>query len=138
MEKVITKLSDLLVKNTNHKKIEACEEIIIESIEEAVKDDCFYELPTNEIIKLIGESQIYDVDMLCDVISKMNEFKGDESAMLLNVIDLEEPTYESCIKILSMFNKCPICMKTGELFEENKKVPEVDYEFEINKLKKNH
>ena len=32
------------------------------------------------------------------------------------------------------YKNCPICRRTGELFEENNKIPDRDYEGEIKKL----
>ena len=74
--------------------------------------------------------------LICYLISNMNVNKGVESTLLLNVIKKEEATLEECIKILSKFEHCPLCRRMNELCQENRKLPELDYEHEICDLKK--
>ena len=66
----------------------------------------------------------------------MSESKGEESTLLLNVIKREEASLDECIKILSKFECCPLCQRTSELINEDKRFPERDYEHEITELKK--
>ena len=44
---------DLSLKEGDKLKVEVHEECIIDSIEEAIEEELFYSLPTNEIIKII-------------------------------------------------------------------------------------
>ena len=133
---LISKLKGLIEEGGNEKKIEAYEEVIVEEIEEYVKKELFYILPTNEIMKIIGKSEIGDVDALCEFISRMNANKGEESTLLLNVIKREDATLEECVKILSKFEHSPLCQRTNELFSEEKNLPERDFEHELVELKK--
>ena len=123
-------------KKGNKKKIEKYEEIIVDSIKEAAEEKSFYQLPINEILKIIRKRQIKDIDLIYKISSMTNENKGSESILLLNAVDIEEISLEECIKIISSFTSSPICRKTGELFEESMKDPAFDYEYEINSLKK--
>ena len=133
---LISKLLKLINEGRKKDKIEAYEELIIDEIEEYAKESSFYELPTKEILKIIGKSSIEEAELLCDIISRMCSYKGEESPLLLNVIKVEEATFEECIKIISKFKKCPLCKRINELFQENINLPERDYQHEIEELKK--
>ena len=132
---VIPKLKALIEKGGPKKKIEAYEDVIVEEIEEFIGEESFFELPTNEILKIIGKSENEDVEFLCELISKMSENKGEESTLLLNVIKKEEATLEECIEILSKFEHCPLCQRLGEVFNEYKEMPRIDYKYENGELR---
>ena len=123
---LISKLKTLIEEGGSKDIIEEYEDVVAEEIEKFVKEESFYELPTNEILKIIGKSEIGDVELLCEVISRMIESKGGESTLLLNVIKIEEATLEECIKILSKFKHSQICQRTSKLFNEDNALPERD------------
>ena len=133
---VISKLKTLIEEGRGKAKRAAYEDVIIEEIEDYVKEEMFYELPTKEILKIIEKSEFDDVELLYELISRMSSSKGKESTLLLNVIKREEADFEECIKILSKFEHSQICQRTGELFTEENQLPEKDFEEEIEKLKK--
>ena len=133
---LISKLKSLIEEGGNKKKVEAYEDVVVGEIEEYVEEEAFYELPTKEIMKIIGKSDISDIDVLCEFISRMNVNKGEESTLLLNVIKQEDATLEECVKILSKFEHSPLCQRTNELFKEDKNLAERDFEHELEELKK--
>jgi pyrrolidone-carboxylate peptidase len=135
MEKTIKELVRILEKGDKI-KTETIEENIAESIEEAIKEELFFSLPTNEIIKIIQKSDISNAKTYFIIISRMCEVKGGEAAIILNAVESKEATLEECIKIVSSLKCSPICVRLGELFTENEMQPEIDYEHEIFKLKK--
>ena len=96
----------------------------------------FTNFQQTKFCKFIGKSDIEDIDVLCELISKIHKNKGKESTLLLNVVKREKATLEECIKILSTFEQCPICQRTCELFKEEKDLPERDFEHENETLKK--
>ena len=116
-------------------KAEAAEKVIMASIEDAIEEELFFSLPTNEIIKIIQKSDISNAETYSKIISRMCEAKGGEAALVLNVIEPKEATFNECVKIVSSLNCSPICVRLGELYEENENQPEIDYEQEIIKLK---
>ena len=126
---LISKLKTLVEEGVSKERIEVCEDAVAEEIEKYIKEDNFYELPTNEIMKIIGKSEIGDIDILCELISIMHVNKGEDSTLLLNVIKREEATLEECIKILSKFEQCQLCQRTSELFKNDKEFPDMDYEY---------
>ena len=128
---MISKLSTLINEGGSSDRIEGYEEVLVDAIDETVKEESFYKLPTNEILKIVQKSSIEDIETIFELISRMNEIKQNESILLLNVIKLEEATFEECIKIISKFEQCPICKRTFELFKENKNLPERDYSKEL-------
>ena len=123
-------------KGGSKDKVKTTEESVVDEGKEIYKKESFYELPTNEILKIVGKNDIEDVELLCEVISRTCESKREESILLLNVIKREEATIEECIKILLKFKYCPLCQRMNELFNENKDLVERDYEYEIEELKK--
>jgi ankyrin repeat protein len=132
---VISKLTRFLNEGGIREKIEALEDVIVESMDEVVKEDGFYSLPTNEILTILQKSSIESVELLSSIVTKMNEGKGEESPLLLNVIDPKNATFDECISIISKFTKCPLCRRIGELHDDNIKLPNRDYEHEIEELK---
>ena len=136
MRSVISKLWTLLNEGGDRVTIDEFKDVVVESIDEAVAEDSFYTLPTNEILTIIQKSGIENVEQLSSIVNKMNERKGEESPLLLNVIDPKNNTFDECIRIISKFTKCPLCKRIGELHNDNRKLPDRDYEHEIEELKK--
>ena len=134
--KLISSLSTFISENRSEKVIDAVEEIIVDSIDKIAKEETFYELPTDTILRIIGKGKIEDIELLCEVVSMMCENKGDESIQLLKVINPKKATFEECIKVLSSFIRCPICKRTGELFQEYKEMHEIKYENQISEIQK--
>ena len=130
------KISRLTKLISEGKNVEDFESYVAESIEEFVREDDFYSLPTDEILRIIGKSNIEDTELLCEIISKMSETKKINALLLLGVINPENVTLEECIKVISQFKISPICKRLGRLFVEKAKMPEVDYLHEIKELEK--
>ena len=136
MSRVISKLSKLLYEGETGEKIESYEDWIIEEIEKHVKDASFYSLPTEEIVRIIEKSSINDAKLLMELTGNMSNNKGKDAVLLLNVISSEEATFEECVKIISNFSKCPLLKRLGNLFNSDAIIPEPDYQYEIDELKK--
>ena len=120
--KLISKLAALLNEGGKKDKIETCEELIADDIENYIEEKLLFELPTNEILKIVDKSNIENVEQICSIISKMSETKKEESILLLNVIKANEKTFEECLEIISKFDFSPICRRTSELFKENEEL----------------
>jgi ankyrin repeat protein len=133
---VISKLTKHLNEGGSREEIDALEDAVVESIDEAVAEDSFYSLPTNEILKILQKSSIESVELLSSIVSQMSENKGEESPLLLNVIDPKDATFDDFISIISKFTKCPLCRRIGKLHNINRRLPDRDYEHEIEELKK--
>ena len=123
---LISKLKTLIEEGGSKDRIEGYEDVIEEEIEKYVKEKSFYELPTNEVLKIVGKSEFEDLELLYEVISRMCECKGEESTLLLNVIKCDEATLEDCVKILSKFKYSQLCRRTSKLFFDEKYLPERD------------
>ena len=136
MSRIISKLSKLLSEGASNESIEAHEELIIDEIEKHVKDASFYSLPTEEIVRIIEKSSINDAKLLMELTQNMSNNKGKDAVLLLNVISSEEATFEECVKIISNFSKCPLLKRLGNLFNSDAILPERDYQYEIDELKK--
>ena len=136
MKTMISKLYAMLSESGNKEEIEFGEDVLIESIEETIKEDNFYSLPLFEIIKIIQKSHVSDYSSLKMLVSKINETKSEESVLILNVIDPEESSFDECIRIISGLKNSPICKRIGELFEKNASLPSKEYEHGINEPRK--
>ena len=136
MSRVISKLAKLLNEGGSREKIGVLEDVLVESIEEASEEEGFYSLPMNEILTILGKSDIESVGLLCNIVSKISEKNEKESPLLLNVIDPKDATFDECISIISKFTRCPLCKRIGQMHEDNKNLPDRDYEHEIKELRK--
>ena len=131
----ISKFIRCISKGGSESRIRGYEEAIIEDLEDYLKEENFYDLPTTEIVKIIRESQITDEDLLDEIFQKTKEAKGEESILLLNLIDPEEMGLHECVKIISMFGVCPIFKRLDDTYQESMSLPEVDYEEKYKKVK---
>ena len=136
MKKVVSKLTKLLNEGENREKIDALEDVLVESIDETIAEENFYSLPTNEILTILQKSDIESIELLSSIVTKMSEKKGKESPLLLNVIDPKNATFDECINIISNFTNCPLCKRIGQLHDDDKRLPVRDYEHEIEELKR--
>ena len=76
MKNVVKKLKCLLNESESYDKIESVEDILVESMNEAVQDDSFFSLPTDIVIKLIKRSKLDGVEALRCAVLKMSENKA--------------------------------------------------------------
>ena len=120
MHEVISRLIKLLSEGGDRAEIERVENIIVESIDEAVSEDVFYSLPMNEILTILQKGDIESVDLLSSIVTKTSEKKGEESPLLLNVIYPKDAAFDECISIISKFTKCPLCKQIGELHDADR------------------
>ena len=91
---------------------------VAESIEEAIEEELFFSLPTNEIIKIIQKSDVSNVETYSSIISRMCEVKGGEAALILNAVKAEEADFKKCVKIVSSLKCSSVCVRLGDLYEE--------------------
>ena len=133
--KVISKLNILLTEGAADDRIEDLEDLIIGEIEKFVKEDSFYSLPTEEIVRIIEKGRIDDAELLIELTGNMSKNKGKDSILLLNVISSETASFEECVKIISNFSEIPICKRLGYLFNCEGSLPEINYQQKIDELK---
>ena len=136
MKSLVLKLSRALDEGAGNEAIEFGEDVLIDSIEDVIKEDSFYSLPTNEIVKIVKKSELNDSENLKLLVSKMSEQKGEESVLILNAIEAENLSLDECIGIISSLSHCSICRVVGRLFGDDENLPERDYEHELEALKK--
>ena len=135
MKSLIKKLSILIEEGKSKEEAQNYEQIIIESIEEAINEESFYKLPINEIAKIIEKSNIEDVELLCQLAERASSVYKAQSALLIYAIKPKNANIDDCIKILSKFKGCQLCKLANELFEESHKLPVRDLESETGKEK---
>jgi hypothetical protein len=98
-EKFLKKLA-LFLNEGDKIKVEAIEEDITESIEEAVEEELFFTLSTKEIIEIIQKSDISNAETYSNIV-RMCETKGNEAALVLIAVEAKDATLEECVKIVS-------------------------------------
>ena len=132
--KIIEKLISSINKPESSSNIEFCKELLSESFDEAVEEDSFYELPTDEIKdifkKYIETSEEKDANVISKLIKRVSLNDPKEGFDMLRAVELEEPSFEECIKIISSASGCQICKQLGEQFAEK------NYEFELQQKAK--
>ena len=123
MKKIVQKLNKYVNENAEEGIISFAEELLSESIEETVKEEIFFSLPTKIICSIIGKSATEDVSLLKAIVQSMSKHKGEESALVLNVLSPEKATFDECIDIISCLETSPICKRIGNLHRENELLP---------------
>ena len=134
MKKTISSLYKLLEKEGEESKIKHCEDLIIDSIQDAIKEETFYALPTKEISKIIEKCEIQSVEELEKLVSNLSSYKGRSAALILNAIDGNELDLSECIRVISKLENSKICVRIGELYSEEATLVERDYDGDINQL----
>ena len=97
-------------------------------------DNEFYSLPSDMIMNIIRKSHIENLEVLCSTIFKINVYKEEDAYLLIKEIDREDASFDDCIKIISSFRSIPICRRLRKLYDEKRKLPELDYPKEIEEL----
>jgi hypothetical protein len=135
MKTQITKLLKYLNKG-NRDKVNAAEENIAESIEEAIEEKLFFKIPMNEIVKIIEKSNISNAKLYSSIISRMCCVKGKEAALFLNVVEASGATLKECVQIVSSLTCSQVCVTLGKLYKDNESMVERDYSSEVLELRK--
>ncbi len=125
MQKVVSNLNKLINEDANEQAIAAVENILIESIDLIVNEECFYSLPTKNILQIIGKSEIEDEEATAKIVSNMSKYKGEEAPLILNVIKADDMHFNDCISIISSLGQCPLCRRIGELYIKESNLPEI-------------
>ena len=124
-----------LLKETKERNrsdiIQACEEIIIDRIKEAIDIKEFPQLPVKNILSILSHVNFTDnIDTLKNAIQNVVEFHKDESEtlQLLHILkrsNLPSLSFDDCISIFECFTNSDLC----NILRENKKLPDVDWEY---------
>ena len=128
--KIIKKFLSYLNDGKDTSKYES---VISDSIDKFANLDEFYSLPSNIILKIVGQCESL-TPTICQTLAS---HLPDKQLELLKVISLpEETTFEDLSKSISAFSEIPILMLYAEKSSEVSTSVEKDYQYYYNEEKK--
>ena len=107
--------------NKGEEKIGKCEEALSGCIEEAVKEESFYDLQISNIISIIKRSNIKEesesvgLDVMKAILLKMSSKRPNDAPLLLNVCDFPHLLLDRCLELISCLQSSPPCPRVGFL-----------------------
>ena len=140
---VIKKLINAIKENKSEDNINMCVDIIAENIADAVKQTLFYSLPIETISSIVRKSNFSEendpVSLVKTITERTNKSHGKEAILLLNDFSTEKLpplNIDDIISIVSQFESSDLLSTLGTLHEDEKNLLVRDYDWEINKLKR--
>ena len=140
----IRKLEKAILEGKDYISIHAYEKSLGESLAEISDDDGFYHLPTKNIIGIIKSSRIMEtssftrtrthknIDVVKHIVQRLSQIRPDEAPLLLTTINFPESTFEDCVEVLTSFTSSPVCCRLGELYGQNRAIPDHNIEFQLS------
>ena len=122
--KLITILQKAISNNNDKQTINKIQALFSKHLLEVIDEESFYTLPINSIIAIIQNSSLLFEDQqqgitkMTNIINKINKKHPNSAPLLLNICNFSKSTLEECIQIVSSFINSPICVRLGQLFEE--------------------
>ena len=98
----------------------------------------FYELPIPTFLSIINDADFADlsnpVDVLSAIIRNYVNYRHENSGILLNFIHITGCIFTTTqlISILKNFTNCELCQALADSYQEEIKLPERDFEYELN------
>ena len=122
--------------------IKLLEEQLSENIEELSKNQIFFNLPLNNIFSVISKvdfDEIDEIGKLIEIIQNITKnivkshFEEKETILILQNLNTTTIylSVEEIFSILELITNCPILVKLCHLYKEQNKLPEKDYEYEL-------
>ena len=125
--------------------INMMEKKISQNIKEISKTNQFYNLPLNHIFSIISNANFSIIDenivnILQNIISNTIKFHKNEkeTLLLLQFFNIENCSLslEDYIQIIKSFTNCVVLVKLCDLYDQNNKEVDFDYEYELNQKEK--
>ena len=142
MSKYLSELQSAIKSNKSQDIIKSCETKLANYIDDVFNLKEFYQLPLNNLLNVIKESDFSSIDdqlhIIKTIIQNTVDYYPDSAALLLHSFDLENCflTLEDCIGIIKCFKTCKICQRLCDLYQEYQQLPEKDFSGEIAKKDK--
>ena len=127
-----------LTKETDPDKLQKLTKEIIKDFENLYEIDDFYKIPIQTILDIIQKVDFAtisnNINVIQKIILKTTKFNPNNSVLILHNLQCKYLilSIEDCVKILSCFNTCELCIKLGNLFNNENQVT-LDYEYELEK-----
>ena len=137
VENTLNQLKKAIEEGEERKIVKQLESKLSQNIQILSKIPSFYSLPIYNIAKIIKNVdfsiQNNSYELLQDIISNLSKENKDALLILKSInCKLLDFTIEQCINLLSLFGNCQLFTKIVRMFNELQKLPDVDYDYEIN------
>ena len=130
-----------LAEQNNDEIIQKNEELLSQNVEEISNSDSFFSLPIKNILSIISKIDFSlvenNVKCITDIIrsfikNRSNEEK--EAIQLLNVINVDSINMQmqDIVSIFKLFPFSSLCSKLVQLYSNQQKDVEFDYEYELH------
>ena len=148
LQKIVKKLEEEINGKNRAETIERYEKALREDIEELSIDENFFNLPLKNIFSVISKVDFNDFDendriieIIKNIIKNLiNIHKEEKETILilqnLNLNSVSFSTHEEIFPILESITNCPILVKYCDLYNENKQLPEQDFDYQIQQKEK--
>ena len=143
--KQIVKKLEKEIKGKNRKDaIEILEEQLIKNVEKLSKNENFFNLPLNNILSVISKVDFNEIDEITEILHNIIKniikahSKEKETILILQNLNITTISFshEEIFSILELITNCPILVKYCNLYKEQNKEVDIDYEYEIQQKDK--
>ena len=143
LQQTIKKLSEEITEYNRQEKIEKYETKLSKNVEELSKIEDFYNLPLKYIFSIISKidfSLLEEIDETIEMIQNIikniinKHFEEKETILILqniNFTTISFFSFEEILSILELIKNCPILVNFCNLYKEQNKLVDKDYEYEI-------
>ena len=141
LHQVVEKLEKEINTKNRKESIQTLEEFLIDNFEQLPETPSFFQLPLQVILEVISQKDLSEIEenvslilnIITNTIKSHNEEKG--TILLLEALQTRNCNFsiEECISILSCFKDCDILNKFNNLYQEKLSLPNIDYDFELQK-----
>ena len=132
MEKVLSLLQNSITEGKK-KDQENHEEVLAEYLDSAATIREFYSLPFSIICSIIRKSRIQSVKTIISIISGLYDSGYKNIPIILEYFDSPDANLDDTVQLISSFSSSPICIHLGNIYAYNTNLPEIDYEYKINR-----
>ena len=140
----VDELKKELAANNNPNIINKNEELLSQHAEELTKSESFFSLPLNIILSIVSKIDFSLIDNSCECIVeiiknyiKNNQDNQKDAIQFLNFINVDsiEIGIQECISIFNLFPFSSICSKLTQIYSNQQKDLDFDFQYENDKLK---
>ena len=94
-------------------------EAISDSIDEAIEEDSFYNLPIEKLAEIFEKCGNMTIDLATRTLTNASGIIEKDAINLLKIISFdEELSAKDCVKIIGSITSVPICARLGERYRE--------------------
>ena len=139
LSSIVKRMKEEINGENRKDAIDLFEEMLIENIEELSNNNDFFHLPLKNILSILTKVDFALISEKIPILKNIAQntilahFEEKETLFLLyNIYTTENSiSFEDIFAILKTFTNCPFLNQFCLLYNEKQKMPEIDYEYEI-------